>query len=93
MYNAARRPSSPVLAPGAIGTQAGYTIGGLVVEGVERAGCALTRERFIDAKESLADRAAGGVTPDVSVSATNHHAQRAEMRGGRLVAVTDWIVS
>jgi len=33
--------------------------------------------------------------PNVSFSATNHHAQRAgficEMQGGRLVALTDWI--
>jgi hypothetical protein len=33
--------------------------------------------------------------PDVSFSATNHHAQRAgficEMRGDRLVAVSDWV--
>lgn len=73
----------------------GYTFGRLVVEGVERAGRALTRERFIDAMESLANWDAGGVMPNVSFSATNHHAQRAgficEMQGGRLVPVTDWI--
>ncbi len=73
----------------------GYTFGRLVVEGVEQAGRALTRERFIDAMESLKDWDAGGVMPNVSFSATNHHAQRAgficEMQGGRLVALTDWI--
>jgi ABC-type branched-subunit amino acid transport system substrate-binding protein len=73
----------------------GYTFGRLVVDGVERAGRALTRERFIDAMESLANWDAGGVMPDVSFSATNHHAQRAgficEMRGDRLVAVSDWV--
>lgn len=73
----------------------GYTFGRLVVEGVERAGRDLTRERFIDAMESLKDWDAGGVMPNVSFSAANHHAQRAgficEMRGGRLVALTDWI--
>jgi branched-chain amino acid transport system substrate-binding protein len=73
----------------------GYTFGRLVVEGVERAGSDLTRERFIDAMESLKDWDAGGVMPNVSFSATNHHAQRAgficEMQGGRLVALTDWI--
>ena len=73
----------------------GYTFGRLVVAGVERAGRTLTREGFIDAMESLTNWDAGGVMPDVSFSATNHHAQRAgficEMQGGRLVSVTDWI--
>ncbi len=73
----------------------GYTFGRLVIEGVERAGRNLTRERFIDAMESLKDWDAGGVMPNVSFAATNHHAQRAgficEMRDGRLVALTDWI--
>jgi branched-chain amino acid transport system substrate-binding protein len=73
----------------------GYTFGRLVVEGVERAGRHLTRERFIDAMEGLTNWDAGGVMPDVSFSATNHHAQRAgficEMQGGRLVALTGWI--
>ena len=73
----------------------GYTFGRLVVEGVERAGKALTRERFIDAMEGIVNWDAGGVLPNVSFSASNHHAQRAgficEMQGGRLVALTDWI--
>jgi len=73
----------------------GYTFGRLVAAGVERAGRTLTREGFIDAMESLTNWDAGGVMPDVSFSATNHHAQRAgficEMQGGRLVSVTDWI--
>jgi ABC-type branched-subunit amino acid transport system substrate-binding protein len=73
----------------------GYTFGRLVVEGMERAGRALTRERFVDAMEGLTNWDAGGVMPDVSFSATNHHAQRAgficEIQGGRLVALTDWI--
>jgi ABC-type branched-subunit amino acid transport system substrate-binding protein len=73
----------------------GYTFGRLVVEGVERAGAELTRERFIAAMEGIVDWDAGGVLPNVSFSATNHHAQRAgficEMQGGRLVALTDWI--
>ncbi len=60
-----------------------------------RAGRELTRERFIDAMEGLRDWDAGGVMPNVSFSAANHHAQRAgficEMRAGRLVAVSDWI--
>ena len=63
--------------------------------GTTRAGRDLTRERFIDAMEGLRDWDAGGVMPNVSFSASNHHAQRAgficEMRAGRLVAVSDWI--
>ena len=73
----------------------GYTFGRLVVAGVERAGRALTRERFIESMEALTNWDAGGVMPDVSFSTTNHHAQRAgyicEMQNGRLVALTDWI--
>ena len=73
----------------------GYTFGRLVVAGMERAGRGLTRERFIEAMESIVNWDAGGVLPNVSFSAANHHAQRAgficEMQGGRLVAVTDWI--
>jgi ABC-type branched-subunit amino acid transport system substrate-binding protein len=73
----------------------GYTFGRLVVSGVERSGRDLTRERFIDAMEGLRNWDAGGVMPDVSFSAANHHAQHAgficEMQGGRLVGLSDWI--
>jgi hypothetical protein len=73
----------------------GYTFGRLVVEGLDRAGRRLTRERFVDAMESLSGWDAGGVMPNVSFSATNHHAQRAgficEIRNGRLAAITDWL--
>jgi hypothetical protein len=73
----------------------GYTFGRLVVEGVKRAGRDLTRERFVDAMESISNWDAGGVMPTVSFSKTNHHAQRAgficEMQQGRLVALTGWI--
>jgi branched-chain amino acid transport system substrate-binding protein len=73
----------------------GYTFGRLVVAGVEGAGRNLTRERFIDAMERLTDWDAGGVMPAVTLSPSNHHAQRAgficEMQGGRLVPLTDWI--
>jgi ABC-type branched-subunit amino acid transport system substrate-binding protein len=73
----------------------GYTFGRLVVEGVRRAGPALTRETFIDAMERITGWDAGGVLPDVSFSAANHHAQRAgficEMRGGRLEPLSGWI--
>jgi ABC-type branched-subunit amino acid transport system substrate-binding protein len=73
----------------------GYTFGRLVVEGVTRAGRDLTRERFVDAMEAIRDWDAGGVMPNVTFSAANHHAQRAgficEMQQGRLVAVSDWL--
>jgi ABC-type branched-subunit amino acid transport system substrate-binding protein len=73
----------------------GYTFGRLVVEGLDRAGRELTRERFVDAIESLRGWDAGGVMPNVSFSATDHHAQRAgficEVRNGRLAAITDWL--
>ena len=81
--------------PGDRYTLYGYTFGRLVVAGVEGAGRSLTRERFIDAVERLADWDAGGVLPNVGLSATNHHAQRAgficEMKDGRLVPLTGWI--
>ncbi|MGD9906469.1 MAG: ABC transporter substrate-binding protein [Vicinamibacterales bacterium] len=73
----------------------GYTFGRLVVDGVRRAGRALTRDGFIDALEGLREWDAGGVMPPVSFSPTNHHAQRAgficEMQRGRLVARSGWI--
>jgi branched-chain amino acid transport system substrate-binding protein len=73
----------------------GYTFGRLVVAGVEGAGRDLTRERFIDAMERLSGWDAGGVMPDVTLSASNHHAQPAgficEMQSGRLVPLSGWI--
>jgi ABC-type branched-subunit amino acid transport system substrate-binding protein len=76
-------------------TMYGYTFGRLVVDGVARAGRDLTRERFIDALERIADWDAGGVVPNVTFSPADHHAQRAgficEMRDGRLVPRSDWI--
>ncbi|MGE0359322.1 MAG: ABC transporter substrate-binding protein [Vicinamibacterales bacterium] len=73
----------------------GYTFGRLVVEGVRRSGRELTRERFVDAMESIRDWDAGDVMPAVSFSATDHHAQRAgficEMQQGRLVPLSGWI--
>lgn len=73
----------------------GYVFGRLVVEGLERAGRALTRESFIDAMESITDWDSGGILPPVSFSPTNHHAQRAgflcELRNGRFEALTGWV--
>jgi branched-chain amino acid transport system substrate-binding protein len=88
---AQRRPGRPIDRY----TLYGYTFGRLVIAGIDRAGRALTRERFIDAMEQLTHWDAGGVMPAVSLSPSNHHAQRAgficEMQGGRLVPLTGWI--
>ena len=73
----------------------GYVFGRLVVEGLTRAGHDLTRERFIDAMESIAEWESGGILPPVTFSPTDHHAQQAgyicELRDGRFEPVTGWI--
>jgi ABC-type branched-subunit amino acid transport system substrate-binding protein len=73
----------------------GYVFGRLALEGLERAGRDLTRERFVDAMESIRDWDSGGILPPVSFSASDHHAQPAgficELRDGRFEAVTGWI--
>lgn len=65
----------------------GYVYGRLVVEGLRRAGRDLTRERLVDALESIRAWDAGGTMPPVSFSATDHHAQPAgfvcELDAGR----------
>lgn len=73
----------------------GYVFGKLVIEGLTRAGTALTRESFIDAMEGIKDWNAGGIMPNVTFSKTNHHAQRAgficELKRGRFEALSAWI--
>jgi branched-chain amino acid transport system substrate-binding protein len=73
----------------------GYAYGRLIVEGLRRAGRDLTRERLVEALESMRDIDAGGVMPPVSFSATDHHAQPAgfvcELEGGRFKALSGWI--
>lgn len=73
----------------------GYVFGQLVVEGLRRAGPNPTRESFIDAMETIRNWDTGGILPPVTLSRTNHHAQRAgfvcELRGGRFVPLGDWI--
>ncbi len=73
----------------------GYAYGQLIIEGLRRAGRALTRETFIDAMETIAGWDAGGVMPDVTLSKANHHAQPAgficELRDGRFVRLSDWV--
>jgi hypothetical protein len=73
----------------------GHVFGGIIVEGLKRAGRELTRERLIDAIESLSGWEAGGVMPPVSFSAHDHHAQHAgficELSGGRFAALGGWI--
>ena len=74
----------------------GYAFGSLVVEGLERAGVDLTRASFLDAMDSIRDWDSGGILPPVSFSAADHHAQDAgficELRDGRFVALSDWVV-
>jgi len=73
----------------------GYVMGRLVVEGLERAGRDLTRDRFIDAMETITDWDSGGIMPPVSFSPTDHHAQTAgficRLENGRFRALSDWI--
>jgi len=73
----------------------GYVFGKLVVEGLERAGPELTRERFLDAMESIRDWDSGGILPKVSFGAADHHAQTAgflcELVNGKFEPRTDWI--
>jgi len=74
----------------------GYVFGKLVVEGLERAGADLTRERFLDGMESIRDWDSGGIMPLVNFSSSDHHAQDAgfvcELEDGRFRALTGWIV-
>ncbi|HEY7697915.1 MAG TPA: ABC transporter substrate-binding protein, partial [Vicinamibacteria bacterium] len=73
----------------------GYVFGKLVVEGLERAGRDLTREKFVDAMESIRDWDSGGILPKVSFGKTDHHAQTAgflcELANGKFEPRTDWI--
>jgi branched-chain amino acid transport system substrate-binding protein len=73
----------------------GYVFGKLVIEGMQRAGKDLTREKFIEAMESIKNWDSGGILPPVSFSATNHHAQTAgfiaELKNGKFVPLTGWL--
>jgi ABC-type branched-subunit amino acid transport system substrate-binding protein len=73
----------------------GYVFGKLVVEGLLRAGRALTRESFVDAMESIHDWDSGGILPKVSFSGEDHHAQAAgfvcELENGKFRPRSDWI--
>lgn len=73
----------------------GYVFSRLIVEGLLRAGPDLTRERFVDAMESISGWESGGIMPAVTFSKTNHHAQRAgficELRGQRFLALGGWV--
>lgn len=73
----------------------GYAYGRLVVEGLKRAGRDLTRERLVDALESLRNWDAGGIMPPVSFSPTDHHAQPAgfvcTLEAGRFRPLSGWI--
>ena len=73
----------------------GYVFGMLVVEGLERAGSELTRDRFLAGMESILGWDSGGILPSVSFSASDHHAQDAgfvcELVERRFRALTGWI--
>jgi ABC-type branched-subunit amino acid transport system substrate-binding protein len=73
----------------------GYVFGKLVVEGLERAGPDLDREKFLDAMESIRDWSSGGILPNVSFSRDDHHAQTAgflcELANGKFAPLTSWI--
>ena len=73
----------------------GYAFGQMVVEGLRRAGPNPTRERFIDAMETISNWDSGGILPAVNFSRTNHHAQTAgfvcELRQGRFEPLGGWI--
>jgi branched-chain amino acid transport system substrate-binding protein len=73
----------------------GYVFGSLIVEGLRRAGPALTRESFVDAMESIRGWDSGGALPEVSFSKEDHHAQSAgfvcELEDGRFRPRTGWI--
>jgi ABC-type branched-subunit amino acid transport system substrate-binding protein len=73
----------------------GYVFGSLVVEGLQRAGAALTRDSFLDAMDSIRDWDSGGILPPVSFSPADHHAQDAgficELKDGRFQAVSGWL--
>jgi len=73
----------------------GYTFGRIIVEGLQRAGRDLTRERLVDALETVEGWDSGGVLPPVTFSRANHHAQQAgfvcELERGRFRAKSSWI--
>lgn len=74
----------------------GYVFGRIVAEGLERAGRTLTTDGFVGAMESIRAWDSGGVIPPVSLSAQDHHAQRAgfvcELKNGRFDPISGWLV-
>ena len=73
----------------------GYVYGRLIVEGLRRAGRDLTRERLVEALESIENWDAGGAMPAVSFSSSDHHAEPAGfvcgLDGGRFKALSGLI--
>ena len=72
----------------------GYLYAKLMMEGLKRAGQDLTREKFIDAMESIKNWDSGGIVPPISFSKTDHHAQTAafiaELKTGKFHPITKW---
>ncbi len=89
-YRARLKAAFPAEVPG------GYSISSdasaaLFVEGLRRAGRELTRERFIEAMETVRNFTAGGLTPPFSYSRNDHSGIRAlamvEARKGKWVTL------
>lgn len=89
-YRARLKAAFPAEVPG------GYSISSdasaaLFVEGLRRAGRELTRERFIEALETIRNFTAGGLTPPFSYSRNDHSGIRAlamvEARKGKWVTL------
>ncbi|GBD28865.1 Leu/Ile/Val-binding protein [bacterium HR31] len=89
-YRARLKAAFPAEVPG------GYSISSdasaaLFVEGLRRAGRELTRERFIEALETIRNFSAGGLTPPFSYSRNDHSGIRAlamvEARKGKWVTL------
>ncbi|MDR7433331.1 MAG: ABC transporter substrate-binding protein [Armatimonadota bacterium] len=89
-YRARLKAAFPAEVPG------GYSISSdasaaLFVEGLRRAGRELTRERFIEATETIRSFTAGGLTPPFSYSRNDHSGIRAlamvEARKGKWVTL------
>ena len=74
----------------------GLALAALLAAGtITFAGRDLTRERLVEALESIENWDAGGAMPAVSFSSSDHHAQPAgfvcELDGGRFKALSGWI--
>ena len=74
----------------------GYVFANLLLEGLQQHGPNLNREGLIDTMETIRNWDSGGIMPPVTLTSTDHHAQKAgficELKDGRFQALNDWIV-